>query len=187
MQPFSSAISGAITSLALALFANCGGDSTATVDANIDAPASAHLIRGDIKLTATNNAVRLMAQNGAQVDVPVADIVGKPYVFVMTPGGEPPANTTPIEVGNGVMPADLAVKFATAKTYADGYYEMAFFIMLSGGDPMQGPQNNDLAAFSLEPAMPGEQALTGTTVRVRVKGADTNLPMTNANFIRFTK
>jgi hypothetical protein len=35
--------------------------------------------------------------------------------------------------------------------------------------------------------MPGEQALTGTTVRVRVKGADTNLPMTNANFIRFTK
>jgi hypothetical protein len=181
----------------LAFASGCGSSSSATTATGTTGTTSAsssssgdttpRSLHVDVKLTSTAAGVHLFAQNGTELDVPVADIAGKTYVWATTPGGESPGNTKPLEFGAGMMPDDLMLSFDTKPAYPDGPWEMAFFISVSGGDPTKGPQATDLAAFSLDAAEPGEPPITGTTVRMRVKGADAQTTLVNTNFIRFTK
>lgn len=159
------------------LFASCAAQTDTT-------PRRIH---GTVVFTASQDSVAFPTQNGGMVEVPRADLVGKKFAWVTTPAGEPPSNTTPIEAGTGVMPESLAVEFTTAARYPDGAHELAFYVLISGGDPTRGPQTGDLAAFDLSPALAGEPGLTGTTVRVRVAGEDADLALNNSSFIRFSR
>jgi hypothetical protein len=163
----------------------CSGAEAASTSSQV--AGAPHAIHMDVALAAANGNVTLPTQNGSMVDVPVKDLVGKQYFWGITPEGASLGNVDPLEVGLGTMPEDLTLTLETKASYLNGGYEVAMFVLVVPGDPKNGPVATDLAAFSLDPALPGEPALTGVSVRVRVKDADATLTLDNNNFIRLAK
>ena len=90
----------------------------------------------------------------------------------------PGTNTATLTLG-----PDLTASYTTPARYADGGWEVACVISLTGSPRL--PAAGDLAAFDITPTPPGEEPPTGVSVRVRVHGADAGVRLTNRHFIRF--
>ena len=123
-------------------------------------------------------------QNGSMVLVPSSEVVGTTSYWVVTPGGEPPGNATPIEQVSVDIAEDLTATFSTGSNYSDGIWEVAGLVAVSGVVPVSAPSDGDLAAFDISAPLAGEPAQTGQTVRVRIDGGDASLLLTNEDFIR---
>ena len=187
------------------------GNTTTTVDAGPDlvtpppppdmcppvggAPWKLHL---HVKLMDDGKGVALGTQNGSVVHVAASDIAGKGYVWATAPGGAQIANVgTPMEFGFGTMTqtgaggagSSLTADIDTTAIYPDGPWEMAFFISITGGNPMNGPQQGDIAGFSIDPVGACEPKVTGVSFRMSVRDADASLSVSNTDpsphFIRF--
>jgi hypothetical protein len=171
--------------------AGCGGSGGSTptpaVDAGMEAgaPATQHAIVARVALApdADGKHVTFATQNGSTVAVPISDIAGKTVYWATAAGGDSVLNTTPIDVGATTIGADLTSMFATPAHYADGAWEVACVIAVSGKPP--GPNAGDLAAFDNSAPPAGDPPPTGVSVRVHVEGADASLTMGNHYFIRF--
>ena len=136
--------------------------------------------------------VALNTQNGSKVHVPVADILGKSWVFATTEGGKQVANAKILEFGAGTMTqagSSLTAEIKTMPMYGDGPWEMAWFLSIAGKDPAMGPQPGDIAGFSIDPVSPCEPPVTGVSYRISVHGSDAERSYDNAGpapyFIRF--
>jgi hypothetical protein len=124
-------------------------------------------------------------QNGSTVHIARADMVGKTVYYVVVEGGKSVANAKPLEIGQTTVAADLSAMFTTATQYADGFWELAIVVSLTGSDITKGPQPGDLAGFDLTPPPAGEPPVTGVSIRVHIKDADAMVKLDNLNFIRF--
>lgn len=144
-----------------------------------------YALKGTVAFTMDAEGAPFLAQNGSTAHVPASDLVGKLFLWVTAPGGDPVGNAKPIDVGGGPMGADLTASFTTPAHYANGPWELAFFISVSGMNPTLGPQHGDLAAFSLAKPPPGDPPVTGVSIRMDVHDGDASIALTNANFIRF--
>ncbi len=176
--------------LALALCAGaCTGLSpTDARPANAAAPATAeHAILAGIALTldADGQHVTFATQNGSTVSLAKSDLVGKTVYWATTKGGDPVSNAQPIDQGMSTLSSDLTSTFTTPAHYADGPWEVACVISVTGTPPPSIPAAGDLAAFDNSPPPAGDPPDTGDSVRVHVDGADASLTLTNGKFIRF--
>jgi hypothetical protein len=145
-----------------------------------------HSIVGNVALTMDSMGVPFFTQNGSMVHVPAASIVGKTLVWATVPGGDQLANVATLtEFGTLPVAADLTAHFKTKAQYANGPWELAVFISVTGGDIVKGPQPGDLAAFDLTPPPACEPPVTGTSIRVTIDGADATVNLANSSFIRF--
>jgi hypothetical protein len=138
-----------------------------------------------IALEDDGQGVALFAQNGSMVHVPKADIVGKPFIWATTPGGEPVGNTKPMDFAVGKMADDLTADFTTPKHYANGPWEMAVVIYVVGTDPTKGPTPGDLAGFDVTDPPKGDPPVTGVSIRMKVQDMDASITLDNKYFIRF--
>jgi hypothetical protein len=156
------------------------------VDTPVDAPVATHAVAVRVAFAPDEDGmnVSLRTQNGSFARVPVGAFVGRLIYWQMLPGGEPAGNAPPIEVGRAMIGADLTANIAPRMRYADGFYELACVVSLSGTSPTMGVPPGDLAAFDLDPPPEGEPPLTGVSVRVRVTGADASVTLVNRHFIR---
>jgi hypothetical protein len=159
-----------------------GGASGGSGSGGAQARYSLHM---KIALTDDGKGVGILAQNGATVHVPASDIAGKKAWFATTDGGEPIGNATPIDFGFAVVTSGLTAEYHTPAHYTDGPWEMATFLSITGGDPMNGPQPGDLAGFDNSPVPAGQPPVTGVSVRMTVNGADASVTLGNGNFIQF--
>jgi hypothetical protein len=62
---------------------------------------------------------------------------------------------------------------------------MAVVVSITGSDPTKGPQPGDLAGFDLTKPPAGDPPITGTSVRMKIQGADAAVTLKNDRFIRF--
>jgi hypothetical protein len=174
-------------SISLAAVA-CGGSSPSagTTPSTESAP---HSVTASIKLTldADGQHVSFPTQNGALVPIASKDLIGKTVFWVTTPGGEPVSNAEPIDSMISKIGADLTTSITTPAHYANGPFEVACVIAVTGSVPPAIPAPGDLAAFdnSMPPA--GDPAPTGVSVRFHVTDADAKVALSNASFIRFGK
>jgi hypothetical protein len=130
--------------------------------------------------------VSFPTQNGSTVAMAVSDLVGKTVYWATAPGGEPISNVVkPIDQGITTLSSDLTSTFATAAHYADGPFEVACVISVTGTPPPNIPAAGDLAAFDNSPPRKGDPPVTGDSVRVDVDGANATLTLDNREFIRF--
>jgi hypothetical protein len=164
-----------------------GGASTPAIDAGAEtaAPAVEHAIVARVALSPDPDGkhVTFATQNGSTVAVAISDIAGKTVYWATAAGGDSVLNTAPIDVGATTIGADLTSSFTTPAHYADGPWEVACVIAVSGKPP--GPNPGDLAAFDDSAPPAGDPPPTGVSVRVHVEGADASLTMGNRYFIRF--
>lgn len=144
-----------------------------------------YALTGTIAFTTDAEGAPFRAQNGSKVHVPASDLSGKLFLWLTAPGGDPVGNAKPIDLGGGPMKSDLTASFTTPAHYANGPWELALFISVSGLDPTLGPQHGDLAAFSLAQPPPGDPPVTGISIRMDVHDGDASIALTNDNFIRF--
>jgi hypothetical protein len=154
-------------------------------DLAIPALPALHALGVKIALVDDGMGAAFATQNGSTVHVPKADLVGKFLYFATTPVGKAAANAKPIDIGVGRIGADLTALLTTPAKYQDGPWELAVFVSVSNGNPAQGPQPGDLAAFDISKPPAGEPPVTGTTVRLHVNGADAAVTLDNKYFIRF--
>jgi hypothetical protein len=185
----------ALVLLAVGLLA-CGGGDAGGSGGGADAghPADAgheaglgklYALTGTIAFTTDAEGAPFRAQNGSTAHVPASDLAGKLILWLTTTGGDPVGNAKPIDIGGGPMGADLTASFTTPVHYANGPWELALFISVSGMNPTMGPQPGDLAAFSLANPPPGDPPITGVSIRMDVHDGDASIALTNDNFIRF--
>lgn len=184
------------TSLALILLASCPaalgcgfGSDMPTADSGKDAGADVvqnpHALRVNVALSDDGAGINLGTQNGGEVHVPSGDVAGKTYFWITLPGGEIPGNADFLELGSGTIAADLTASYETSAIYADGPWEIAMFISVTGGPALNGPQAGDLAAFDNTPPAPGEPAVTGASIRMSVHGADVEVTLDNSYFVQY--
>ncbi len=157
----------------------------AAAGAETGMPAARHAIVAKVVLQpdADGKNVTFATQNGSTVAVPISTIAGKTVYWATAAGGDSVLNTTPIDVGATPIGMDLTSTFTTPDHYADGPWEVACVIAVSGKPP--GPNPGDLAAFDDSTPPPGDPPPTGVSVRVHVEGGDASLSMGNRYFIRF--
>jgi hypothetical protein len=167
---------------ALALLGCSGGEETSRTSG---ADQARYALRVHVALTDNGQGVDLIAQNGSAAYVPAADIIGKTAYWATTPGGEPVSGTAPIEFGAVVMRDDLTADVTTPAGYESGLWEMSMFISITEGELINGPQPGDLGAFDNTPPPQGEPLPTGSSVRMRVQGADAEVTLDNGHFVQF--
>ena len=134
---------------------------------------------------AGTGAASFATQNGSQVQIPKAQLAGRPFFWIVIAGGEPVTAAKPIETGSGVLGADLTASFFTDAQYRNGPWELALWVASAGIDSSKGPQPGDIAAFDLSPPPAGDPPVTGTSVRVKVADDAPVVTLANRNFIRF--
>jgi hypothetical protein len=149
------------------------------------APPPQYAMAVQVALRDDGMGAPFFTQNGSTVHIARTDLVGKNVYYATVAGGKSVLNEKPIEVGQSQVAPDLSVTFTTAPKYADGFYELAVVVSLTGSDQTKGPQPGDLAGFDLTPPPAGEPPVTGVSVRVHVKAADAMVKLGNSNFIRF--
>lgn len=168
--------------LLLAGLAACG-DGASPADAEGD--PGPYAIQVTITLTDDGQGVGVPAQNGATAHVPAADLVGKTVWWATSPGGVSITSTLPIEFGGATVADNLIATFSTAARYEPGAWELSTFISVAGGDPLDGPQPGDLAAFDNTPPPEGQPPVTGSSLRVTVISQDVALALDNEYFVQF--
>jgi hypothetical protein len=129
--------------------------------------------------------VSFPTQNGSTVSLPKSDLVGKTVYWLTTKGGDSIANARPIDQQITTLGGDLTSTFSTPVHYADGPWEVACVISVTGTPPPAIPAAGDLAAFDNSPPPAGDPPDTGVSVRVHVGGSDGTVTLTNRYFIRF--
>ena len=144
-------------------------------------PEEKHRIDVKIDLAVVNDTVEVVTQSGPY-QLPVAELDGKPVLFIFLPKGEVfqgfLQEAIPGSVTLGTMQGATAT-IPTAPVFAPGEYEMLLFVDAAVGGGL-GPQRGDLAAFDNTDCEP-----TGVSVRVAVGCEDTTVTLTNRHFIIF--
>jgi hypothetical protein len=182
-----------ILPIGVLLIVGCSSPSNPAAEPAVDAasadvpvPAAMHSIVAKIALTpdADGKHVTFPTQNGSTVQLALSDVVGKTVYWATAPGGDNILNVVmPLDEAMTTVGTDLTATFTTEPHYADGPYEVACVISVTGS-PMV-PSAGDLAAFDNTPPPAGDPPDTGVSVRVHVEGADADLTLTNRYFIRF--
>lgn len=180
---FALLLAGALLSAGLS---GCGSsDDTVNLAPDLAPPAVAgHNIHGIVALKADAQGVGVFAQNGVFAHIAQKDIIGKGTAWVILKGGDQIANGKMLEIGTGVIDDQLRFEFTTTHGYPDGPFELSLLILLKTTDLAKAPTPGDLASFDLSPPPAGEPPATGTSVRVRLSGADTMVTLSNTQFIR---
>jgi hypothetical protein len=143
-----------------------------------------HNIHTTIALEADAQGVGVYAQNGVLVHIPKDMLVGKHFGWLILNGGEQAANGKKLELGIGTVDPQLHAEFSTQKGYPDGPWELAVLILVASSSLLNAPNPGDLAAYDLTPPPAGEPPVTGTSVRVTLKGADADVTLSNRYFIK---
>jgi hypothetical protein len=149
--------------------------------------ARLHAIIARIALVtdADGEHVTFPTQNGSTVSLAKSDIVGKTVLWGTAVGGDIITNADQVDKGIGTMAEDLTTTFATDRHYADGPWEVATIISVSGVPPPDIPAPGDLAALDDTTPPPGDPPVTGVSIRLHVKGADAEITLTNRYFLHF--
>lgn len=188
MKPLFSPLVRGLAAAAVSLLVACSGDDPPPSETPVPdlavAPAL-HALTAKVTFMDDGMGVPFFTQNGSRVHVPSADIIGKKVFYATVAGGKSIANAKPIEAGQAVVGADLSATITTGMLYPDGFFELAVFVSVTGGDLAKGPQPGDLAAFDLSKPPAGEPPVTGVSVRFHIKGGDTAINLGNLHFIRF--
>jgi hypothetical protein len=137
-------------------------------------------------LAADNGKVGFLSPAAAVIQVDVADIVGKPYLFASFPAGFSPGNDPALDSTWGTVPADLKFSYTTPATYLDGHaYDMVMLIYrtsaitddIKAKPANEAPpaKNGDLSTFTIDMSVvrPGDPAIPAGVLRFNVDGADT--------------
>ncbi len=171
-------------SLGLGLFAL----TMATAGCGSSAP-SGHTLTMNAKLNAANGQIAFVTPAASVVTVPVADIVGKPYMIASFPAGFSPGNDPALDHTWGTVPADLTMHFTTPSTYKDGAYDMVVVIYtqtvitdaIRAKPAQEAPAavHGDLATFTFDPVRPGDPKLSAGLVRLVVDGKDAAIDVEN--------
>lgn len=173
--------------LVLGLF-GCGAADQGMVDMGADlappAMAANHNIHVTVALKEDAQGVGIFAQNGALVHIPRGMIVDKKAIWAILKGGDQAANGKMLEFGTTKMDDQLGIDFTTEHGYPDGPWELALVILVASPSPLVAPQPGDLASFDLTPPPAGQPPVTGTSVRVTIKGADAQVMLSNLQFIK---
>lgn len=136
-----------------------------------------------IDLAVEDGTVEVLTQTGP-FRLPVAELDGKPVIFLFLPKGE-------ILQGffEEIVPGGIAIgamqgaqfTFTTDAIFAPGEYELVLFVDAApGGGAAPGPQRGDIAAFDNTVCEP-----TGVSVRFAVGCEDATVTLTNRHFILF--
>jgi hypothetical protein len=155
-----------------------------TVDPGKDGGVSGHALSLTGNLVARSGELSFLTPTVALVKVPVANVVGKPYLVSSFPAGFSPGNDPPIHYVWGSVPADLQIRYTTPSTYQNGAYDMVLVVYtntpiseeIKKASPHLAPaaKGGDLASFTLDMSAvrPGDPALPPGLVRLNVENAD---------------
>ena len=145
-------------------------------------PAAKHKVTVDIDLAVVDGTVEVITQSGP-FHVPVADLDGKPVLFLFLPRGEVFQGffDDVVTIAVGTMQGATA-SIPTPEAFSPGEYEMLLFVDAADNGPgtSVGPQRGDLAAFDNTVCDP-----TGVSIRVLVGCEDATVTLTNRHFIIF--
>lgn len=119
-----------------------------------------------------------------------ADLVGKPVLNLLAPGGVDLGNDAPLEARWATIPEDLALRFDSQRDYAPGPYDYVavFYIVtpvsadaIAGKAPPPGIRSGDLAVFSADYSRvkPGEPRPQGGSLRINLEDGDATLAVSN--------
>jgi hypothetical protein len=154
------------------------------VDPGKDGGVGGHALSLTGNLVAHDNELSFLTPTVALVKVPVANVVGKPYLVSSFPAGFSPGNDPPIHYVWGSVSADLQIKYTTPSTYPNGAYDMVLVVYtntpiseeIKKASPHLAPaaKGGDLASFTLDMSAvrPGDPALPPGLVRLNVENAD---------------
>ena len=145
-------------------------------------PTAKHKVVVHVDLAVdADQTVEVITQSGPY-HVPVADLDGKPVLFIFMPKGEVfngfVEEAVPDSITFGVMQGATAT-IPTAAAFLPGEYELLLFIDAVPGGGI-APTRGDLAAFDNTACDP-----TGVSVRVAVGCEDATVTLTNKHFIIF--
>jgi hypothetical protein len=144
-------------------------------------PEAKHRVDVKIDFTIVNDTVEVITQSGPY-QVPVADLDGKPVLFIFMPKGGVfngfVEEAIPDSITFGTMHSATA-DITTAAAFVPGEYEMLLFIDAVPGGGV-APTRGDLAAFDNSVCEP-----TGVSIRVAVGCEDATVTLTNRHFIIF--
>lgn len=147
-------------------------------------PSAKHKMTVNIDLAVVDGTVEVITQSGP-FHMPVADLDGKPVIFVVMPRGEVFQgffdNVVTLRLVPGAMQGATA-SVSTEAVFSPGEYELLLFVdaVDNGEGGTSGPQRGDLAAFDNTQCDP-----TGVSIRFAVGCEDTTVTLTNKNFIIF--
>jgi len=145
-------------------------------------PTEKHRINLNIDLDVVDGTVEVITQSGPY-HMPVADLDGKPVIFIFLPKGEVfqgfLQEAIPDSITIGTMQGATA-NIPTAPAFVPGEYEMLLFVDAASNGAGVGPQRGDIAAFDNTGCEP-----TGVSVRVAVGCEDATVTLTNRHFIIF--
>lgn len=174
-------------SLATLALVHCG-DST-------DSPASTaeqgYPLTLHAKLIQENGVASFITAGGSVIEVPVSEIVGKPYLVATFPAGFSPGNDPPIDQSWGYFPESLEISSTTPATYKNGAYDVVFVLYVHtpiSKEQMSGSAQNapaavkgDLASFSIDNSVvhEGDPKVTLGGLRFNVSGAETAVSIEN--------
>jgi hypothetical protein len=155
-----------------------------------DAPTG-HTLTMNAKLNAVNGELSFISPAVDVQKVPVADVVGKPYLIASFPAGFSPGNDPAIDSTWGRVPADLNLHYTTPAHYKDGAYDMVVVIYATTpitDDVMKRPAHTapaavhgDLATFTIDTSTvrPGDPKIPAGVVRLVVDGKDASMDVAN--------
>jgi hypothetical protein len=143
------------------------------------------------KLTPQSGQLAFMTPSISIVRVPIANVVGKPYLIASFKAGFSPGNDPAIDHVWGTVPADLTIKYTTPANYSDGAYDMVLVIYASTAitpEIMAKPAHQapaavkgDMATFTNDMTVvkPGDPTIPLGVVRLNVQGGDAEIVVEN--------
>jgi hypothetical protein len=169
--------------LSLIVLAGCSSSSSGG--------STGHSLTMNARLQAEGGELGFVTPAASVVKVPVADVVGKPYLIASFPAGFSPGNDPAIHWSWGRVPADLSLHYTTPSTYADGAYDMVVVvytttpitdaIMARPAHTAPAAVHGDLATFTFDNGQvrPGDPKIPAGVVRLVVDGKDASIDVAN--------
>jgi len=167
----------------------CGSSSEGTAPPG--GSEQGHALHFVANLKAQGGELSFMTPSVAVINVPAADVVGKPYMVASFPAGFSPGNDPAIHSTWGSVPSDFVIRYTTPKTYADGAYDMVLVVYTNTpitdaikAAPVQyapPAKNGDLATFTIDmtAVRPNDPGIPAGLVRLNVEGADAEVTVEN--------
>jgi hypothetical protein len=155
-----------------------------------DAPTG-HTLTMNAKLNAVNGELSFVTPAAAIEKVPVANVVGKPYLIASFPAGFSPGNDPALDWTWGTVPASLELQYTTPAHYKDGPYDMVVVVYtttavsdaVKSGNAVNAPAavHGDLATFTIDTSAvrPGDPKIPAGVVRLVVDAKDAAISVEN--------
>jgi hypothetical protein len=150
-----------------------------------------HTITLRTTLHAEGGVACFLTPNATLVEVPEADLAGKPYVVSIFEGGFSQGNDEPLDLQWGHIPDDLVITMVS-DGYAPGPYDASVIVYVNtpvdeadmtadGSFDPTPPVGGDLSAFTLDDSdvLEGDPTFEAGVVRINVIDGDTTKELAN--------